>query len=215
MRQSAAFFDVDRTFVNGNVSYILGVKLAMMGKLSPWFIMRAGFYLYLHRINKLDFEKATEYLARPFIGWSLSESRKFLKTAIKDIIGRNVPGSIKKEVNRHRKSGRRLVFLSNCPNIIVDALKEYYKFDDAVCSRLEIKKDKLTGKVLNICFGEKKYQRFKEYVAKHRIDVKKSFFYTDSFSDISTLKSVGNPIAVNPDRQLRKYACEHGWRIIS
>jgi phosphoserine phosphatase len=42
-----------------------------------------------------------------------------------------------------------------------------------------------------------------------------SFFYSDSFNDLPLLAKVNNPIAVDPDATLRKYAEQHGWRILT
>jgi len=45
------------------------------------------------------------------------------------------------------------------------------------------------------------------------IDLTKSFAYSDSVTDLPLLQAVGNPVAVNPDKELRKAAEEHGWPI--
>src|SRR5256885_2363061 len=38
--------------------------------------------------------------------------------------------------------------------------------------------------------------------------------YSDSFSDAPMLESVGNPVAVNPDRRLKRVAQSRGWPIL-
>jgi len=42
-----------------------------------------------------------------------------------------------------------------------------------------------------------------------------SWFYSDSLNDIPLLKKVTNPVAVDPDSTLEKYAKENNWPIIS
>jgi len=45
------------------------------------------------------------------------------------------------------------------------------------------------------------------------IDLGGSYAYTDSIADLPMLEAVGHPVAVNPDKELRKQAEERGWDI--
>jgi phosphoserine phosphatase len=38
--------------------------------------------------------------------------------------------------------------------------------------------------------------------------------YSDSHTDLPFLEAVGHPVAVNPDRALRRIARERGWPIL-
>jgi phosphoserine phosphatase len=43
------------------------------------------------------------------------------------------------------------------------------------------------------------------------VDLQKSYAYADSYADREILECVGHPVAVNPDRRLRKVAQSRGW----
>ena len=45
-------------------------------------------------------------------------------------------------------------------------------------------------------------------------DLAESFAYSDSHTDLPMLEVVGNPVAVNPDTELRKIATERAWPIV-
>jgi len=45
------------------------------------------------------------------------------------------------------------------------------------------------------------------------IDLESSYAYSDSSTDLPMLRTVGHPVAVNPDRELRKEAETQGWDI--
>ena len=45
------------------------------------------------------------------------------------------------------------------------------------------------------------------------IDLEHSYAYGDSYADKEFLESVGHPVAVNPDRRLKKLAESRGWPI--
>jgi hypothetical protein len=46
-------------------------------------------------------------------------------------------------------------------------------------------------------------------------DFESSWFYSDSHNDLPLMKMVENPVAVNPDAQLKSHAEAHDWPVIS
>ena len=46
-------------------------------------------------------------------------------------------------------------------------------------------------------------------------DLSRCTAYSDSISDLPFLQAVGNPIAINADKELRAHAASHGWRTIA
>ena len=50
--------------------------------------------------------------------------------------------------------------------------------------------------------------------AEHGYDLARCFAYSDSVSDEPMLAIVGNPVAVNPDHELRLMALAGGWRVV-
>jgi hypothetical protein len=45
------------------------------------------------------------------------------------------------------------------------------------------------------------------------LNLEGSYAYSDSVTDVPMLAAVGNPVAVNPDKELRREAEERGWQI--
>ena len=54
----------------------------------------------------------------------------------------------------------------------------------------------------------------REFAAAEGLDLAASWAYSDSHTDLPFLDAVGNPVAVNPDRQLRRIAAERGWPVL-
>ena len=65
-----------------------------------------------------------------------------------------------------------------------------------------------------MCYGEGKYHWARVYAEARGIDLARSYFYTDSYSDLPMLRRVGHPVIVNPDRRLRRLALQEGWPIV-
>jgi phosphoserine phosphatase len=65
-----------------------------------------------------------------------------------------------------------------------------------------------------MCYGEGKIHWAQAYAEKHDIDLERSYFYTDSYSDLPMLQAVGNQRIVNPDPRLRLYASFKRWPVL-
>ena len=53
-----------------------------------------------------------------------------------------------------------------------------------------------------------------ELSAERDYNLDASTAYSDSHTDVPFLEVVGNPVAVNPDRALRRVAQERGWPVL-
>jgi len=80
----------------------------------------------------------------------------------------------------------------------------------------------LTGEIEGLpCFREHKLTRVRQWLAQQapggRSEIgafERSWFYSDSASDLPLLNAVSDPVAVRPDERLRRHALRSGWRIV-
>jgi len=61
--------------------------------------------------------------------------------------------------------------------------------------------------------GEARAAWLRRYALQEGIDLKHSYAYADSYSDLPLLRAVGNPVAVSPDSALYRYARRRRWPI--
>ena len=54
----------------------------------------------------------------------------------------------------------------------------------------------------------------KAWAGEHGVDLKASYAYADSHSDLPMLEAVGNPVAVRPDVPLFRAARKGHWKIV-
>ncbi len=100
---------------------------------------------------------------------------------------------------------------------ILDKVVAYLGIEGAIATPLAVKNGRYTGKIvppLNI--GNGKVERLNQFLAGpgKEIDLKKSYFYTDSVMDLPVMKLFGNPVAVYPDEFLAETAKSKDWQII-
>ena len=83
-----------------------------------------------------------------------------------------------------------------------------------IASELAVDNGCLTGKLaLPLCYGVGKLTRCQAFATELGVSLAHATFYTDSISDLPLLEAVGRPVAVNPDRRLRRLATRRGWPV--
>jgi HAD superfamily hydrolase (TIGR01490 family) len=119
------------------------------------------------------------------------------------------------EINMHKASGAKVIILSSALQSICRVISESLGMDGYICSSLQVKEGLLTGKPAGrLCYGKEKLHRLTGYCSVNNINMEGLWFYSDSISDLPVLLSVGNPVCVNPDRELTKEAIKRGWKIL-
>ena len=79
----------------------------------------------------------------------------------------------------------------------------------------EIIDNRYTGRYLGTpTYQEGKVTVLTEWLVDSDHSLDGSYFYSDSINDISLLELVDNPIAVNPDDELKAIAEARNWEII-
>ena len=87
--------------------------------------------------------------------------------------------------------------------------------DAILCNRFEVQDGCFTGRCVEpISYGEGKTILAKQYADAKGVSLSDCYFYTDSYSDLDTLKHVGHPVVVCPDQRLRREASRQGWPIL-
>jgi putative phosphoserine phosphatase/1-acylglycerol-3-phosphate O-acyltransferase len=84
--------------------------------------------------------------------------------------------------------------------------------EDVLCTRPAVLDGMLTGKLESPpLWGPAKAEALREYAEKHGAVLGDSFAYSNGAEDVPMLKSVGHPVALNPDRKLAATARQNGW----
>lgn len=156
---------------------------------------------------------AVERFNKIFADMKEQELKEYFYKCSKELQGM-LNKSVVSEVKDARLNGYHTVLLSGSYDYLLNYIGEYLEFDTVIGTKMNFNKDLYdSSKELEIISGELKLKKIEEKFES--IDWKGSRAYADSYSDIHILKSVGQPIAVNPDNKLKTIATEMNWRIIS
>ena len=117
-------------------------------------------------------------------------------------------------LERHRDQGEPSYIVSAALQEVVDAIAEDLGFDGALGTICEVENGAYTGRSVRSLHGENKAAAVREFAAAEGIDLASSTAYSDSHTDLPFLEVVGNPVAVNPDRELRRIAGARSWPVL-
>lgn len=211
----AAFFDLDNTIIVGTTSLYLYIKfLVERGEVSRWQLVKGLWYTLLHRIDLVDVEKMLDKFTLPYKGRSDEELRTMLDGWFDSHVLPLVAKEAQKTILRHKEQGHKTVLLSTSTQYVCNPIREKLGIDYSLNSQVEVIDGTLTGLLKKpICFAAGKVLYANEFAKSHNIDLKKSYFYTDSITDLPMLTAVGFPQVVNPDPLLRREAAKRGWQI--
>ncbi|MCS7213794.1 MAG: HAD-IB family hydrolase [Candidatus Calescibacterium sp.] len=210
----AAFFDFDYVVVGKDLYRMLGEELIRMGKVPRYRLFVWYIWLLKYRLNLLSGEDVIRENLKDIGGTDVKVFVDIAESIFEKGRNRILPKALDL-IEKHRSAGHRVVILSGNFSILIKPFAQYLNVSDVVAIELEIVDGKFTGRVIEpICIGKGKTYWMKKFARENKIDLTESFFYTDSFYDIDTMLSVGNPIAVNPDPNLKKFAKSMGWKIL-
>jgi HAD superfamily hydrolase (TIGR01490 family) len=113
-------------------------------------------------------------------------------------------------VRQHRERGEPVYIVSATLQEIVQAIADDLGFDGALGTVCEVVDGEYTGRAIRALHAENKARCVREL----GYDLTASTAYSDSHTDLPLLEAVGHPVAVNPDRRLRRIAAGRGWPVL-
>jgi putative phosphoserine phosphatase/1-acylglycerol-3-phosphate O-acyltransferase len=117
-------------------------------------------------------------------------------------------------IRKHQAQGHVVAIVSGATKFVVRPLAEALGIKHYLYTRLEVENGRFTGRVIDpICFEEGKIYWLQQFIDERGIDLAKSWFYTDSVTDLPLLDLVGHPVAVNPDPFLFRAARRRQWPV--
>ncbi|MCL2138172.1 MAG: HAD family phosphatase, partial [Treponema sp.] len=118
-------------------------------------------------------------------------------------------------IQKAQDRGEKVVFATSSLYTIVRPLEKFFQANAVLASALEFSGGRATGRLMgNSLFGQKKKEAVQKWLEENKIHPSESCCYSDSYTDIPLLNLCGKPVAVNPDRFLKKEALQCGWEIL-
>lgn len=212
----AAFFDLDKTVISKSSSLALSRPFYKAGLVTRSQLLRGIYaqivYLMLGADEK-RMARAKDGLLALTRGWEKEAVEEVVREALEEVVDPYIYQEALDLIALHRALRRKIFIVSSSPEEVVKPLAERLGADGVVATVAEIVDGKYTGKLAFYCYQEKKADAIRRVAERMEIDLSGSYAYSDSITDLPMLEAVGHPVAVNPDRELRRAAQERGWKI--
>jgi HAD superfamily hydrolase (TIGR01490 family) len=209
-----AFFDLDKTIVARSSPLALGRSFMREGLISRSWLLKslyAQLMFHLMGADEQKMQKLQKEAAKLTEGWDAAKVREVVEEVLEEVMSPLMYAEALELIHDHRAAGRLVCIVSSSPTEIVEPLAELLSVDRFIASRPTIKDGKYTGGLSFYAYGKNKVQAMRDLAAKEETDLAHCFAYSDSITDLPMLEAVGHPVAINPDKELRKIVVQRGW----
>lgn len=207
MKKIAAFFDIDGTIYREGLITELFKKLITyeLADGKAWHDdVRPAFMKWDHRQGDYDdyLQKMVEVYKQSILGISDQHIRHIARKVIEQK-GDRVYTFTRDAIQRHKEANHVVIAISGSPLELVELMAKKYGFDDYRGTVYEVdEKGCYTGKIKPMWDHVSKQQAIQELVEQYDIDLSASYAYGDTVGDVTMMKMVGHPYAMNPTAEL-------------
>ncbi|MEE8581833.1 MAG: HAD family hydrolase [Myxococcota bacterium] len=212
--RAAAFFDMDKTIISENSGSLYMKYRYQRGDISGWELAKGlGAYLQ-YKMGALNIRAWTKNMMLQFKGQKESELAEQAREWFNEMVVETIYPEAEELIRHHSDRGDIVAIVSGATKFVVEPLAERLAVEHMLYTRLEVEQGLFTGRVVEpICFEEGKIYWLQQFIEEHGIDLAKSWFYTDSVTDLPLLELVGHPVVTNPDPLLYRTAVKHHWPV--
>ena len=217
MSATAAFFDLDRTLMAGSSGFHFARAAYRSGMISRGRLAAdawANIRFRLHGSTDAGTDKVRERIGEYIKGVRVRDLQRLAPQVLAGVLPRLYPQMLG-VAYEHQDAGRRVYICTAASQEMADLLSYVLGFDGGIGSKSEVRDGIYTGRPGGpFTYREGKAQAIRELGAAEGIDLGESYAYSDSESDLPMLRTVGHPVAVNPDAVLARVARDEGWAVL-
>ena len=208
---------MDYTLVDANTATMYMRFLRREGLATRRAVARVMWWSIRYRLGLLDLRTVVGRIVADAAGDLESETRERCERWYVQDVRRFVAPAGRAAVERHRALGHTLVLLTGNSPYISAPLAADLGIEHVLCTRLEVDPadGRFTGRLPPpFAYGQGKVELAEGLAGQIGLDLSRSAFYTDSFTDMPMLLRVGEPIVVNPDARLAREATVRDWPVL-
>lgn len=220
-----ALFDLDHTLIPFDSGMAWTQFLVERGVLSA--DAEATYLAYCHQYvaGTLDIHAMHRANLQPLLRYPRAMLTPWLREFEVKMAPR-LPSDMRELLQRHVDMGDLCVIVTATGRLIAEPFARQFGVGHLIATEAAtvdgLPGSALTGEIDGEpCYREQKVTRVERWLAarpagsgQRLSDFTRSWFYSDSISDLPLLSAVSHPVAVRPDDRLRAHALASGWRVI-
>lgn len=204
-----AFFDLDKTLSKKNLSFTFGKFLYRRSFFTFKDMLKlTGFYTR-HKLGKISlFELHQKSYEQVFYGQRRAVLPQLMELYLLQEGSALFRPPLVEKLQELKGLGHEVILLSSSPSFVVEPVAKTLGFKECLSTRYG------DAGVEFLLTGAEKGAYIKAHLS-NKDSALKSLAFSDSIDDLPMLEAVEEPVAVFPDKRLRKVAFQRGWQIIS
>jgi HAD superfamily hydrolase (TIGR01490 family) len=210
-----AFFDLDHTLLdgaNGNLVVKYMVKTRRLGLEAIW---KAVKFTVLYRLDRLPKEEVYRWTFQECGKYRIEELMHMLDEAYELYVMPRLFREGEECVAAHKSRGHHTVIATAAGEYMSEKVRVQLGADGKIAAKAPVRDGYLTDELERpLPYGEGKEALARAYAMQRGVELADCFFYSDSMADLPLLQAVGSPVAVNPQKGLKKIAEEKGWPVL-
>ena len=180
--------------------------------MSRWSAAKMGAMIGLYQLGRGNVDNAVNHAIRGLKGQREDEIRTRTETFWTEEISQRIRPGVGDVIAHHRQRGDLLVLLTGSSTYLSQCALEKLDLDAILCTLFESVDGVFTGEG-TLCYGPQKRVAAEAFLEARGVGWDACSFYTDSYTDISVLEVVGQPVVVHPDPRLLRHARKTGWPV--
>jgi len=209
-----AFFDMDKTLIAENSGSLYMRHRYQRGEITGVDLLKGLGSYFQYKLGLLDIKNWTKNMMLQFRGQSEGDLEEAALQWVREMVVEMIYPEAQRLVEDHLAKGHLVAVVSGATRFVVRPIARQLGIEHMLYTRLEVEDGRFTGRVIEpICFEEGKIYWLQQFIEEHGIDLAKSYFYTDSVTDLPVLDLVGHPIVTNPDPLLYRAAVKRCWPV--
>ncbi len=148
-------------------------------------------------------------------GHEVATMEKICQAVYEDYLADKIWPGTRALSESHLLAGKEVWLVTAAPIELAQVIADRLGLTGALGTRPESVDGVYTGRIAGaLLHGPDKARQVAELARTRGLDLGHSYAYSDSANDLPLLSLVGHPVAVNPDRALRRYARQNNWSIV-
>jgi HAD superfamily hydrolase (TIGR01490 family) len=208
-------FDLDRTIIADNCSFDFCRYLVGKNVLPFSSLIYSLFFYVKHLFFGMSLSDLHNRIFKHFLrGRSLEILEEHVAPFLQDYLFSQIYPPVIAELRLAQHLGHYTLILSNSPSFLVEKIAQLLGVNEWRATQYAVDKEQKLCHITSIMQGEEKASCVQEIAGKLSIGKEQITAYSDSFLDLPLLLTAGIPIAVNPDRKLRRFSQQRKWSIL-
>ncbi len=208
-----AFFDLDRTLIDGYSLSALAWQQFFNGRIGPRRFWQLGLMFISYARKRIGYAEMLQATVDDITGMDEEELRALGRQAFDNRLSKSIYREGFTLIDAHRQAGHDVVMVTSATNYQAEPVAQVLGIEHLCCTEIGIAAGQVTGQV-QACHGPGKVTAAERYLEGVGASLEHAYFYSDSYDDLPLLERVGNPVVVNGRAAIVELSEKRGWPVL-